>query len=251
MPSQPTTAELQNPANQQAPTDQRAEDAQYYRRVLHGFIEIGADLARLLHSQAKSQAETAPPNAGPAPELAPALAPALAPDLAPAFASAFAIAFDRISRAVRRTIMLACKVAEPAAPAAATATQHRAAARRRIIREVEDAIQRTAGPAEAETLHAELVDRLDAPDVDDDIEHRPIADIIADICRDLGLAALPGTHPWKRRTAEDLTALCARAAMPRAAPTRPSFAPIIACPTPPGTRTGSDPPLGSAEPSAG
>jgi hypothetical protein len=110
--------------------------------------------------------------------------------------------------------------------------------RRRIIRDVEDTIQRTTGPAEAETLHAELLDRLDAPDLDDDIENRPIGDVIADICRDLGLAALPGTHPWKRRTTEDLATLCARAAVSRATP---------ACiQKSPSAGAGNDPPSGFA-----
>jgi hypothetical protein len=184
------------PAEPQTLSDQQAVDAQYYRQILHGLIDVGANLARQLPQQAE---------ATPAPEIA--------------------VAFDRIARAVRRTIILARKVAEPAAAAAEHPDQRRAAARRRIIREVEDTIQRTTGDADAETLHAELLDRLDAPDLDDDIDNRPIADIIADICRDLGLAALPGTHPWKRRTAEDLTALCARAAQtrtPRAAAMQPA-----------------------------
>ena len=36
--------------------------------------------------------------------------------------------------------------------------------------------------------------------------------IIADICRDLGLGAMPGTHPWMRRRPADVAALFARAA---------------------------------------
>ncbi len=34
-------------------TDQHAQDAQYYRRVLHELTDIGADLARLVDRQAK------------------------------------------------------------------------------------------------------------------------------------------------------------------------------------------------------
>jgi hypothetical protein len=241
-----TAAELQALAGQQA------EDAQYYRRILHGPIEIGADLAGMVHSQAKAQA--AKPGSAPA--------PIAAPDLA--------VAFDRISRAVRRTITLARKVVEPVV-ATQHPAQHRAAARRRIIREVEDTIQRTAGHAEAESLHAELLDRLDAPDLEDDIELRPIADIIADICRDLGLAALPGTHPWKRRTVPDLAALAALASQARArmpcapvpcapvpcapvpsdpapcAPVPCAAAPSAAAAGPANASTGSDPPAPSAE----
>jgi hypothetical protein len=198
--------------------DQQAEDAQYYRRVLHELIDTGVGLVRLVSQPARSQGEAA-----------------AAPTADPALVVTVAIAFDRISRAVRRTIALARKVAEPVALAAAHPAQHREAARRRIIREVEDVIQRTAGHAEAENLHAELLDRLDAPDLDDDIGQRPIADIIADICRDLGLAAQPGTHPWKRRTTEDLTTLRVRAAMLRApipdAAAPPAAAPPAAAPS--------------------
>lgn len=46
-------------------------------------------------------------------------------------------------------------------------------------------------------------DRLDAPDLEDDITTRPVADI-TEICRDLGRDALPGTHPWTRRTPNDI-----------------------------------------------
>jgi hypothetical protein len=62
---------------------------------------------------------------------------------------------------------------------------------------------------------------MDAPDLDRDIESRPIDDIIKDILRDLGLAALPGTRPWKRRTPADIAELNARAA----APSRPAGTP--------------------------
>jgi len=216
---------------------QQAADAPYYRQVLHDLIDMGTDLARLLHQQASAQAaqRTTPPSApqSPAPQPAPPPAPdALIPD--PLVSTA--AAFDRIARAVRRSIALARSLAAPVPPARDPA-QHRAAARKRILREVEDAIQRTA-PASgqtapshaapngsdadasdaaddsAEALTAELHDRLDAPDLDDDISRRPIADIITEICRDLGLAALSGAHPWKRRTPKDLEQLHARAAAP-------------------------------------
>jgi hypothetical protein len=219
------------PPKPQSLADQYAEDAQYYRRLLHGVLEIGATLANLLPEQVQS----ATPSAERVPEIA-----------------RVAIAFDRIARTIRRTITLARKVAEPIAPTAERPDQHRAAARRRIIREVEDVIQRTPQDADAETLHAELLDRLDGPDLDDDIANRPIADIIADICRDLGLAAMPGTHPWKRRTVEDLAALSAQAAQPRAAQPRtaqPRTAPVGALcirPTPPHAETSNDPPLTSS-----
>ena len=114
-------------------------------------------------------------------------------------------AFERVSRGTRRAIMLARKLAEP---------PRRTAARKRIIRDVEDVIQRDADDDEGETLHAELMDRLDSPDLEDDIDSLPVEAIITDILRDFGLAHLPGTHPWKRRTPDDVAELNTRAAAP-------------------------------------
>ncbi len=65
---------------------------------------------------------------------------------------------------------------------------------------------------------------MDAPDLDADITARPIDDIIKDILRDLGLAALPGSRPWKRRTPADIAELNVRAAAPTS-PCQPSPGP--------------------------
>ncbi len=200
-----TQATHQNdPAHQDGP-GQRAADLHGYRHVLHDLIDMGADLARLLHGQAAAQAarQAAQQDAGQPPPPAP-----------DALISITA-AFDRIARAVRRSIALACSL--DAVQPANDPARHRAAARKRILRTVEDSIQRTSqddgpGSAEAEALAAELHDRLDAPDLDDDLTTRPVAEIITEICRDLGLASLPGAHPWKRRTPADIEQLCARAA---------------------------------------
>ena len=198
-------------------------DTQAHRHVLNDLIALGADLARFLHGQAAAHvvqqaaaplAQQAQPvtDAQPAPQPAPASEALIS----------LALAFDRIARSVRRGILLARSLARPVQPApdpALVSAQARAAARRQVIRAVEDAIQRpdrgaSDGP---ETLHAELHERLDGPDLDDDISTRPAADIIAEICRDLGLAALPGTRPWKRRTPGDIRQLCAEAAAPSGA----------------------------------
>ena len=228
-------------------------DTQGYQQVLHDLITMGADFARVLHGQATSGAKQAvayptqqptnpqhPTNAHPAP--------------APEALITLALAFDRIARAVRRSILLARSLSAPIQPARDPA-RHRAAARRRIIREVEDAIQRTTpaasnGHDDPETLQAELRDRLDAPGLNDDIGTRPTPDIISEICRDLGLAAPPGgAHPWKRRTPRDIAQLCAQAAAPSGA--RPPAAgpqgprPGAAQPTP-----APRPPMPAASPRA-
>ncbi len=207
--------------------------AEYYSCVLHELIDVGVELARTLPAQARAQAAA---QAHAHTHLQPGAAPTApgrdepSPNAPPA-PTDIALAYDRITRAVRRTILLARKLAEPAptpdTTAAQAATHHRVAARRQIIREVEDAIGRTEKGTRADTLHAELLDRLDGPDLDEDINHRPTADIVADICRDLGLAAAYGNNPWRRRTPTDIETLCARAARP---------------PTDPAARNGADTP---------
>ncbi len=146
------------PTNDASPAQasQRDEDAQYYRQVLHELIEIGTDLARALHRQAAPETNSQP-------SATPAAAPAPDPT----------IAFDRIARTLRRTIALARKLSDPApqrpaAQAAEQSGQRRLAARKQIIRAVEDSIQRETDGAEADALHAELRERLDDPDLDDD-----------------------------------------------------------------------------------
>ena len=178
--------------------------AHRHTQALDTLIEVGTSFARLLHAQAL--AEAAPP--APAPHPAPAPAANTLLNLA--------AAFDRTARAVRRCIALARTL--DAAPPAPNPAQHRTAARKRILRAVEDTIGRTAndGPDTPDALRAELRDRLDAPDLEDDIATRPAADIVQEICRDLGLAAHPGTQPYQRRTPADVARLCATAAAPKA-----------------------------------
>ena len=190
MPVQPTSA----PATDIA--DPSAENVRYYRRNLHDLIDMAMDLARTVHAKATTPEPSEPPESGRS--ATPAADPI--------------VAFDRISRAIRRTIALAQRLDDPPR----TAAQHQASARKCIIREVEDAIlRRPAKPGEQDRLETELQERLDSPDLDDDIFHRPVAEIIAEICRDLGIASPPGPLPWKRRTPADIAELCARAARPR------------------------------------
>ena len=208
----------------------QAEDDQFYREVLYGLIEVGAELVRHLPQQAAAQAQA--PQQHPAPQPTPAPAPS------PDAVAPLAIAYDRITRAVRRCIALARSLNDPAHSPKHPAP-NRTAARKQILRAVEDTLgrqdyddsYRVCDPTEA--LHAELLDRMDAPDLDRDIESRPIDDIIKDVLRDLGLAALPGTRPWKRRTPADIALLNARAA----APSRPAGT----TPHEPGPQDGSGP----------
>jgi len=212
-------------ATQATPQDDpgpHAADTRGHGAALDGLISMGTGIARLLHDQAHAQAaqhaaaqpEQQHPPQAPAVQPIPALAPAPAASL-----QDLAAAFDSIARTVRRCIMLAQSLDTPKPPAR-TPAPNRTAARKHILRAVEDTLQRQdyddsyrdCDPTEV--LHAELLDRMDAPDLDRDIASRPIDDIIKDILRDLGLAALPGTRPWKRRTPSDIAELNTRAAAP-------------------------------------
>jgi hypothetical protein len=135
-------------------------------------------------------------------------------------APAAATAFDRVGRCMRRCALIVLKLAEP------VKTVDRTAARKRILREVEDSIHRDAHPVEAESLREELLDRLDTLDLEDDIAGRPVEDIIAEIIHDLGLAATPLSDPWKRRTLQDLAELSARARQPASTSRRAEPSPL-------------------------
>ena len=245
------TPALPTPAHDDA--QQREADTAYYRQVLHELIEIGTTLARTLAHQA-TQATAEPIPAQPQP------APATAGDLA--------TAYERLTRAIRRTIALARTLDQPApllttrgpaprkpaqpldlskmsdaelldgmdplALAPALAPEHRRAAHEHITRAVEDAIRHEARePSEAALLRAELAERLDDPGLDYDIEDRPIEEVIAEICRDLGLS--------------DISTLRARAAQPppddASSPGQPSAPPSqTAPPRPLPTQTSTGPP---------
>jgi hypothetical protein len=212
-----------NPAPEPDPAaDQRAEDAQYYRRVLHELIDVGVAVARRIHQQVVESATPAYFD-----EATPPL-----PDVTHAL--------ERVSRTIRRSILLAMKVAEPvAAPDSAAQVQKRVAARKQIIREVEDTMERTGREQEGSALHAELLERLDSPDLDDAIDTRPLPEIIDEMRHDLGLIGGPDSHYWKRRTPEDIAVLNARAAAPR------GTARMVPARTP-GAATGGDRPADAA-----
>jgi hypothetical protein len=183
-------------------TDHLGEDTKYCRRILGNLLDIGNEMAEILARQIRSQTDN------------------------PEAAQATVTAYATLAQSVRRTVMLHEKLDHPSKN-----TARRIAARKRIIRDVEDAIERNAPEGEQEKLHAEFLERLDRPDLDDEIADRSIAAIVADITRDLGLSGLHGAHPWKRRIPHDITILNARAeqrpggelaALLAAAPPRPA-----------------------------
>ena len=167
-------------------------DTQRHLAMLNEMIEMGVDITRTIHKQIKAQAAAAEDDA------TVTIDPALP------------LNFDRIVRRVSKAMLLFRELAKPLP--LQNAARRRLIARQTVIRVVEDNIHRHAPEDEADALHTEMLDRLDTLDIDEDLATRPVADIIADICRDLGLAAVPGNDPWKRRTPADVATLNARAA---------------------------------------
>ena len=138
-------------------------------------------------------------------------------------------AYERVSGAIRRGLLLHERLEQNAA-----APDKHIAARRKIIRAVEESIERLVpSKPEADSLTAELHERLDGPDLVDEIGVRPDDQIIRDLSRDLGLDDLPGERFHKRRTPADIARLCARAAQPSpAASGHAASAPAASSPAP-------------------
>jgi hypothetical protein len=151
-------------------------------RMLEELAEIGMTLARAVQQQVLDQAAAEPAEAAEQPG-----------------AGNLALVFSRISRAVRQTIALEAKLAEEgrtrdeqtAAEQARRAVvdgrerkQRRRAQAKRFIEQAVDI--EAADHDAAEELLWELDERLD--DVEADFADRPIGEIVARICRDMGLA---------------------------------------------------------------
>lgn len=116
-----------------------------------------------------------------------------------------ALAYSRVSRAVRLALMLQEKLeqappkspesAKPSAPDEAHDAKCRAGA---IVARVAKADR--SDEEEVDRLVHECDERLDDPDLYGDILERPLSEIVARLCRDLGL------HPDWSRLAEELWA---------------------------------------------
>ena len=128
--------------------------------------------------------------------------------------AARAVAFDRVSLAVRRSIMLWRHLAEakPIAPEI-----KRAQSREHVIRHVQDRIERRADPAAAEHLRLELLERLDSPDFEHDLLSCPPGQLVEQLSRDLGLMNLGSRPDHCRRTPAAVALLRSQAAAPAAA----------------------------------
>jgi hypothetical protein len=114
-----------------------------------------------------------------------------------------ATVYRRVSRAVRRMIMLALKIdapgfGDPVEPAAK---------RTRAGRKTEE----TQRPEQEEKLEKgrDPVDRLDIPYT---LKNKTMDHLLLEICRDLGLPPLDGTYHWESLTPEEIAALVVDAA---------------------------------------
>ena len=162
------------PPDEAAP---RAAERARHRAILNELIELGADAARMVHRQIKVthdyEVETGT-TVWPAPDRT--------------------ASFERMARSVRRTILLIERLDEPAR---APTSDDRRAVQDRAWRGVEAASacalvddELEDAPADAaERLDAERPERVDTLDSEDWLDARPMAELIAGICRELGLVA--------------------------------------------------------------
>jgi hypothetical protein len=160
-------------------------------QMLGELAEIGLDVARALERQANGQG-------------------------APAVQGDVALAYSRVSRAVRLTLMLQSKLIEDlkaadkarveiGAEAAKQAALSDPAYQKKVrVEAIVERVIRAERPDDAETLDTLMNDaceRLDDEDVYGDLMERPLSELVARICKDLGL-----TPDWAE-LAEELWAV--------------------------------------------
>ena len=138
--------------------------------MLAELAEIGMDLAREVRRQALDETTEVPP------------------------AADLALTFSRIARAVRQTVALEARLAEPSQPGHAerplsVSDRWRSARRKRQVKQIVGEIieAETKSDFEADRLFAERDERLDDGDEEADFADRPLGELVARICADLGV----------------------------------------------------------------
>ncbi len=164
------------------PIDPREDRTERDLRMLDDLAEIGMRLMRAVEQQAMAQA---------VPEQVGALGKMSGGDLA--------LAFSRLARAVRQTLALKAKLvedrwnldhrqaADQAQRAAAIKQARKAQQKARVKRIIEGVIDAEADGSDRENLLIDLDLRLDDEDLFADYDERPFDEIVARICRDLGI----------------------------------------------------------------
>ena len=137
--------------------------------------EIGMELARLVRRQAAEQAAANPDGA---------------------VDESLGLVFARIARAVRQTFALEARLAEERQMAQAATAARRVERRKTQVRTaVERVLDAEADESEAENLVYDLTERLESDYEDADFTDRPIGELVARICRDLGVT--PDWSLWQ------------------------------------------------------
>ena len=149
--------------------DADAERAEWRARTLRHLVAIGMDLARMIQDQAKDMQACDPGVVG----------------------ADLSLRFHRISRSVRMTLALDAKLeagfkARVAERKEAKVTERKALAREAVSRQVDrDTPDRD--------LHRERSDRIEREQLED-VSDKPVSEIIAIICQDLGI--VPDWQAW-------------------------------------------------------
>lgn len=186
------------PTPQAAAADLRARaafDQQLW--TLGRLAQAGLNIALSLEAQALAAQPGVAAEQGPQPCGRP-VAAEVSLDRLPPDPADLALAFTRVSRAVRMTVALqarllkgdqggdrpmACKAPAPPPP------ETRSGRARRVATVVRRLVGEAQGDVfDAADLMERAHERLSDPDITGDLLDRPFADLVADICRDLGLS---------------------------------------------------------------
>jgi CheY-specific phosphatase CheX len=204
MPSDPIPAEPESLAAL------HEQDARELRVLLLGLARQGGEMATLYVEKAKDQAYDGKPGAGSSP--------------------ACADSYCDVARSIRQTVMLVQKLTAPA-PAAklVRAEPDKVAIRKQIIRRVEDSIYKDAPEGAAERLHAEMLERMEGAEFEEELGTRPVQEIVNEIRADLAIHGADSALYFKRRPPADIAVLCARASRSRIDSARPFGAATSPC----------------------
>ena len=162
-------------AAETATTDPHEDRAERHLRVLQELTDIGMELARAVKARA------------------------LDPEADPAGAAELVLTFSRVARAVRQTVALEARIDRDRQAAAVERAERRVRetldralrCKARVRDLVERAIDSEASGGAAEDLLLDLDERLEDADDLAVFADRPVAEIVAHICRDLGVAPPP------------------------------------------------------------
>jgi hypothetical protein len=197
-------------------------------QALAELVQLGTELARAVHQQIMD-------------------APRVTPDGPPMF--------DRLALTVRRTIALRLKLneallarfhREAARQAGQRALRQRTRAERKqqVRTEVEKVIAVQAAPSVAQQLRADLHERLNDADRDENFDRMSVGELVRAICKDLGVTTDMPNYPHRLAARTDLIGDIGKEPPPPADP--PPNPPADPPPDPP-----ADPlPVGTANPPA-